>query len=148
MRSLGAKLVVQDGQALEAELREAAPAGVDAVLDLVGTSTVMQSLRVARRDGRACLAGFLGGGEALASLDPIRDLPSGRQLSFFGSAFVYGAAECPLTDIPFQQLMECAESGQLHANSLRVFAFEAIQQAHQLLDDGNVGEKIVMTLGC
>ena len=34
---------------------------IDAVLDLVGNSTTLESLGMLRRDGRACLSGFLGG---------------------------------------------------------------------------------------
>jgi NADPH:quinone reductase len=40
---------------------------IDAVLDLVGNSTFMDSLRMLRRAGRVCLAGWLGG------LDPVND---------------------------------------------------------------------------
>ncbi|MFD5385373.1 zinc-binding dehydrogenase [Streptomyces sp. NPDC127074] len=40
---------------------------LDAVLDLVGNTTILDSLAMLRRGGRACLAGRLGG------LDPIRD---------------------------------------------------------------------------
>jgi NADPH:quinone reductase-like Zn-dependent oxidoreductase len=55
--------------------------GLDAVLDLVGTTTLLDSLRRLGRGGRVCLGGFLGGGAALAQFDPMRDLPSGRQLA-------------------------------------------------------------------
>jgi NADPH:quinone reductase-like Zn-dependent oxidoreductase len=41
---------------------------IDAVLDLVGNSVVLDSLAMLRRGGRSCLAGWLGG------LDPIPDL--------------------------------------------------------------------------
>ena len=34
---------------------------IDAVLDLVGNSTILDSLDMLRRGGRACLAGWLGG---------------------------------------------------------------------------------------
>lgn len=51
---------------------------IDAVLDLVGNSVLLDSLAMLRRGGRSCLAGWLGG------LDP-----SGVYLTFFGS-FVFG----------------------------------------------------------
>ncbi|HEY9023588.1 MAG TPA: zinc-binding dehydrogenase, partial [Burkholderiaceae bacterium] len=89
-RALGAGEVLAEDGALAARLP-----GLDAVLDLVGTSTVLDSLRAARRGGRVCLAGFLGGGAPLERFDPIAHLPSGRALSFFGSAFVYGTPEYP-----------------------------------------------------
>jgi NADPH:quinone reductase-like Zn-dependent oxidoreductase len=146
VRALGAKWTLREGALLEAGLGEIAPKGVDAVLDLVGTTTVLQSLRLARRGARVCLAGFLGGAEPLASLDPLRDLPSGRHLSFFGSAFVYGTPDYPLTDIPFQRLVELAEDGQLQVRPARVYEFHRIQDAHRMLDAEGAGGKIVVTL--
>lgn len=118
--------------------------GLDAVLDLVGTATLLDSLRRLGRGGRVCVAGFLGGGAPLAEFDPLRDLPSGRQLSFFGSAFVYGTADYPLADLPFQALIDQAERGELRAQPAAVFRFDDIQAAHRLLDTEAAGGKIVV----
>ncbi|HEX7689571.1 MAG TPA: zinc-binding dehydrogenase, partial [Burkholderiaceae bacterium] len=119
-------------------------AGVDAVLDLVGTSTVVDSLHAVRRGGRVCLAGFLGGGAPIERFDPLLHLPSGRHLSFFGSAFVYGTPEYPLADIPFQRLLELAEEGTLDIAPGRVFRFEEIREAHRVLDAQAGGGKMVV----
>jgi NADPH:quinone reductase-like Zn-dependent oxidoreductase len=146
VRRLGARWTLQEGDALAPGLREIAPDGVDAVLDIIGTKTVLQSMRLSRRGARVCLAGFLGGGEPLASLDPLRDLPSGRHLSFFASAFAYGSAEYPLTDIPFQRLVDWAETGLLTLDPAQVYAFADIQAAHRALDQEAGGGKIVVTL--
>ncbi|HEY8877157.1 MAG TPA: zinc-binding dehydrogenase [Roseateles sp.] len=141
---LGAQGAAADVSALDACLARFAPQGLNAVLDLVGTTTILDSLRRLRRGGRACLAGFLGGAEPLSALDPLRDLPSGRHLSFFGSAFVYGTADYPLADIPFQSLIDQAERGELRAQPARVFGFDDIQAAHRLLDAEAAGGKIVV----
>ena len=146
VRRLGATQTVLEGPALEAAMREIAPAGVDAVLDIVGTTTVLQSLRLTRRGGRVCLAGFLGGAEPIAALDPLQHLPSGRHLSFFASAFVYGTPEYPLTDIPFQRLVDWAEAGRLQLAPARVFGFADIREAHRALDGEAGGGKMVVTL--
>jgi NADPH:quinone reductase-like Zn-dependent oxidoreductase len=144
--SLGADAAVVEGEAFEAQVRAHAPQGVDAVLDLVGTSTLLESLRLARRGGRVCVAGFLGGGEPVAAFDPMKHLPSGRHLSFFGSAFVYGTPDYPLGDVPFQRLVDLAEAGTLRAEPSRVFRFDEIQQAHRLLDDNATNGKMVVVL--
>ena len=144
--ALGAQEAVIEGPELEAQVRSVAAGGVDAVLDLVGTSTLLESLRLARRGGRVCIAGFLGGGDPIAAFEPMKHLPSGRQLSFFGSAFVYGTPEYPLSDVPFQRLVDLAEAGVLRAKPAQVFAFGEIQQAHRLLDADAAGGKIVVTV--
>ena len=62
---------------------------IDAVLDLVGNSTFMDSLRMLRRGGRMCLAGWLGGLDPVNNFNPLLQMPSGVYFTFFGS-FVFG----------------------------------------------------------
>jgi NADPH2:quinone reductase len=59
LEALGASRVEIEGP----DLSERIPEGkrIDAVLDLVGNSTILDSLAMLRRGGRACLAGFLAG---------------------------------------------------------------------------------------
>ncbi len=71
LRSLGAAHVVTTAEDLLAA--PGWPGGkADAVLDLIGNSTVLDSLRATRRGGHVCLAGFLGG------LAPPRRVQSAR----------------------------------------------------------------------
>jgi NADPH2:quinone reductase len=142
----GAEWALVESDDLSARVQDIAPSGVDAVLDLIGTSTVLQSLRLARRGGRVCLAGFLGGGAPLQELDPLVHLPSGRHLSFFGSAFVYGMPEYPLSELPFQKLVALAEDGVLQVQPSRAFGFGDIQEAHRVLDAQAAGGKLVVVL--
>lgn len=146
-RSNGAREVLVEGADLGDSLARLAPHGVDAVLDLIGTATLLESLRLVRRGGRVCMAGFLGGHEPIAAFDPLVHLPSGRHLSFFGSAFVYGTPEYPLTDIPFQQIVDRIEMGALRARPAHVFDFDDIQQTHRMLDEGTAGGKMVVRVG-
>jgi NADPH:quinone reductase-like Zn-dependent oxidoreductase len=44
---------------------------IDAVLDLVGNSTILDYLVMLRRGGRACLAGWLGGLAPIADFNPL-----------------------------------------------------------------------------
>ncbi len=140
----GADLVLVESDGVGDALRDLAPAGVDAVLDLIGTRTMLESLRLTRRGGRVCVAGFLGGHAPVEAFDPLQHLPSGRHLSFFGSAFVYGTAEYPLTDVPFQRIVDLVEAGMLRARPAQVFAFDDIQHAHRMLDAGTAGGKMVV----
>ncbi|RKP52246.1 zinc-binding dehydrogenase [Trinickia fusca] len=138
-----------DDVLLESELPDVWPriaaSGADCVLDLIGTATLLSSLRMTRRGGHVCMAGFLGGHEPLDTFDPLAHLPSGRHLSFFGSAFVYGTPDYPLAEIPFQQMIEWVEQGVLRAKPARVFAFDEIQTAHRMLDEGGGAGKMVVT---
>jgi len=57
LMALGADRVEPQGARLSARIAEAKR--LDVVLDLVGSSTILDSLAMLRRGGRACLAGWL-----------------------------------------------------------------------------------------
>jgi NADPH:quinone reductase len=144
LRALGAQTPMRDGASLSQDVRQHHPTGIDAVLDLVGTSTLLDSLAMVRPDGRVCMAGFLGGGEPLAGFDPLTQMPSGVQLSFFASAFTFGNADYPLSDIPLQQIIDRAADGTYKAGPARVFRLEEIQDAHRLMESNAANGKIVV----
>lgn len=141
LEALGAEPVL-DAPELAPALR-ARTGGADAVLDLIGVRTLLDSLRIARHGGRVALAGFLGGGGPLAAFDPLTQLPSGVQLSLFASAFAFGT-DVPLARIPFQQFADDAARGVLRARPAHVFEFADIVAAHQLIESGRARGKIVV----
>jgi NADPH:quinone reductase-like Zn-dependent oxidoreductase len=144
LRALGAHDAMRDGATLSHDVRQRHPKGIDAVLDLVGTSTLLDSLAMARPDGHVCMAGFLGGSEPLAGFDPLLHMPSGVHLSFFASAFTFGNADYPLTDVPLQQMIDRAADGIYQAKPARVFRLDQIQDAHRLMETNAANGKIVV----
>jgi NADPH:quinone reductase-like Zn-dependent oxidoreductase len=143
--AIGAEKALLEGTKLADHIREEFPRGIDAVLDLVGTRTLLDSLSAVRPDGRVCMAGFLGGGDSI-SFNPLLHMPSGVQLSFFASAFTYGNREYPLSDIPFQVLADRAAAGVYKAKPARVFRFTEIQEAHRLMESNQANGKLVVTV--
>jgi NADPH:quinone reductase-like Zn-dependent oxidoreductase len=118
---------------------------IDAVLDLVGNSVVLDSLAMLRRGGRSCLAGWLGGLDPIPDFNPLLQMASGVYLTFFGS-FVFGTPGFPLSDVPFQQIASDAANGRLDAKPIRVFAFDEIQEAHRVMESNRAGGKVVVVL--
>jgi NADPH:quinone reductase-like Zn-dependent oxidoreductase len=145
LQSLGAKEVLIEQAGLAPRLRERRPVGIDAVLDIVGNTTVLDSLAMLRRGGRACLVGFLGGGGPLA-LEPVFAMPSGVHLSVFASALVTGTQDFPLAEIPFQAIVDRVASGVYRAKPARVFGFDEIVAAHRLMESNAAGGKIVVRI--
>jgi NADPH:quinone reductase-like Zn-dependent oxidoreductase len=144
--SLGAAEVLIDDGALAERVRRSHPGGVDCFLDLVGNSVLRDSLQTVRAHGRLCQAGFLGGLAPVADFNPIVDLPSGVQLSFFASAFVLGNEDYPLSGVPLQDIVAKAASGVFDAKPKRVFGFEEIVEAHRLMDAAAAGGKLVVAI--
>jgi NADPH:quinone reductase-like Zn-dependent oxidoreductase len=145
LEAIGAKEILVEAPDLSMRVRERHPKGVDAVLDLVGNSTVLDSLRMVRRDGRLCEAGWLGGLAPIAEFNPIMHLPSGVHYSLFGS-FMFGTPEFPVSEVPMQRIVERVETGAYKAKPVRVFRFEEIGDAHRLMESGQANGKIVVKL--
>ncbi|KAL3479190.1 hypothetical protein BJX99DRAFT_255718 [Aspergillus californicus] len=119
----------------------------DAVLDLIGNSTILDSLNLVHRGGRVCLAGFLGGLDPVRDFNPLLQMASGVHFSFFGS-FVFGTEEFPLSDVPLQDIVAMVAEGKFEAEPSRVFKFgeEGIQEAHRLMEANEAGGKMVVVL--
>jgi NADPH:quinone reductase len=134
-----------EGSDLSRRVRESHPGGIDAVLELVGNSTLLDSLATLRRGGRLVLAGFLGGLAPIASFNPLLQVPSGIHFSFFGS-FVFGIPEFPLSEVPLQTIVDRVAAGAYKAKPASVFRFEQIQEAHRLMESNQANGKIVVAL--
>lgn len=145
LHSIGATQVLIDDGNLAAQLR-GHDGAADCVLDLIGNSVLRDSLRVVRARGRVCQLGFLGGLAPVSDFNPLTDLPSGVQLSFYGSAFVLGTESFPLADIPLQQMINLAENGRYKARPVRVFSFGQIAEGHRVMEEGLAGGKMVVTV--
>jgi NADPH:quinone reductase-like Zn-dependent oxidoreductase len=143
LRSIGADAVVIETGEIVGGVRELAPGGVDRVLDLVGNSVLRDSLKAVRVGGRVCQAGFLGGLGPVESFLPAFDMPSGVQLSFFGS-FELGTEAYPLSAIPFHEIVAKAQAGIYKAKPARVFAFDEIAEAQRVMETSQAAGKLVV----
>jgi NADPH:quinone reductase-like Zn-dependent oxidoreductase len=139
-----AEVLIDDGALTEQVSIGSGP--VQAVVDLVGNSTLRDSLRCVGRGGRVVQLGFLGGFDPLSQFNPIFDLPTGVHLSFYASAFVLGTESYPLVEIPLDDIFDEVASGKLRGQPARVFTFEQIVEAHRVLEQGTGGGKMVVRI--
>jgi NADPH:quinone reductase len=143
LESLGVARVELESPTLAAEIAEAKQ--INAVLDLVGNSTILDSLDMLRRDGTACLAGWLGGLDPIGEFNPLLRMASGVNWNFFGS-FVFGEPGFPLSDVPLQDIAAQVAQGRLEAAPSRVFSFDEIRDAHRIMEAGDAGGKMVVVV--
>jgi hypothetical protein len=103
----GATHVVVDNGFIGESIRSIYPEGIDRVLELVGTTTLLDSLQATSRGGIVCMTGILGGQWTLAEFHPMDDVPTGVKLtSYSGEA----------SDISVDQLqhyVSLVETGEL-----------------------------------
>ena len=143
LEQLGAARVELEVPDLASHIAEAKQ--IDAVLDLVGNSTILDSLDMLRRGGSACLAGWLGGLAPIPDFNPLLQMASGVNLTFFGS-FVFGSPGFPLSDVPLQDIARQVQEGRLNVEPSRVFSFDEIHEAHRVMEAGEAGGKMVVVL--
>ena len=141
LEDLGASRVLIDHGVLANEVH-----GIDGVLDIVGNRVLRDSLRMLKKNGTLCEVGFLGGMEPVEHFNPLLDMPSGVNLRFYGTGLVLGNPDFPLAAIPMQRIVEKVASGAYKTKPARVFPFEAIQDAHRLMESDEAWGKIVMTV--
>jgi NADPH:quinone reductase len=141
LKKLGAERCEIERRDLSKHIAEAKK--IDAVLDLVGNSVMLDSLAMLRRGGRSCLAGWLGGLDPIPDFNPLLQMASSVYLTFFGS-FVFGAPGFPLSDVPLQRIAADAAAGRLDVKPARIFRFKEIHEAHRIMEAHEALGKMVV----
>jgi NADPH:quinone reductase-like Zn-dependent oxidoreductase len=134
-----AHVFVDDGRPLDASVHAVWPDGPDKVLDLVGASTVVDSLHLVRRGGTVCMTGTLSGW-LIHDFEPVAMIPSGTKLTAFHSNDLRGSAGATV----LQQVVHEVEAGVYRPNVDRVFALEDIVAAHRYMERNEATGKVVV----
>jgi NADPH:quinone reductase-like Zn-dependent oxidoreductase len=132
-------VLVDDGGSLAANVHAIWPEGPDHVLDLVGASTAVDSLRLVRRGGTVCVAGSLSGW-LIPDFEPIAMIPSGTKLTAFHSDNLKGSAGAAA----LQRIVQEVEAGGYRLNVDRVFRLDDIVAAHRYMEDDRATGKVVV----
>jgi NADPH:quinone reductase-like Zn-dependent oxidoreductase len=131
--------LVDDGGPLAASVRAIWPEGPDYILDLVGASTLTDSLRLVRRGGTVCMAGSLSGW-LIPDFQPVAMIPSGTRLTAFHSDDIKGSAGAAV----LQRVIREVEAGAFLPNIDRVFDLADIAAAHQYMEGDQAAGKVVV----
>ncbi len=137
---------VLDADDLSNHIRQRHDGGIDAVLDIIGNRSIIDSLAMVRFGGRVCLAGFLGGSDPISAFNPLTQMPSAVQFSFFASAFTFGTKDFPLAKIPFQSIINQIANGKYPAKPARIFDFNQIVDAHRIMEANTANGKLVVKI--
>jgi NADPH:quinone reductase-like Zn-dependent oxidoreductase len=134
----GADHVVIDSGTIAAAI-EALPGGrADKVLELIGTTTLTDSLRCAREPGIVCMMGMVGDKWSFDNFSPMEVIPTGVCLT------TYDGGPMDFMRTPLQQLVEQVEAGSLRVHVGKVFRLDQIAEAHRLMEENKAGGKIVV----
>lgn len=140
LRAAGAAHVIVDKGSIAAQAHSIYTAGFDRVLELIGTTTLLDSLQSARPGGIVCMTGILGGEWVIPEFAPMDAIPTGVKLTSYSG----GASD--ITAAQLQHYVTLVEAGELKIRLGPRFVFTELQQAHALMDHNRANGKIVVTL--
>jgi len=138
LRLSGADEVFQDDGAIAEDVRRAYPKGVDKVLELIGTTTLEDSLHCAREGGVVCMTGIVGNKWAFENFAPMEKIPTAVCLTS------YAGESADFMSTPLEKLAQQIAAGTLRVQIGRVFQIDQIVEAHRLMEENKAGGKIVI----
>ena len=130
-------VVIDDGQ-IEGAVRDRFPDGVDRVLELVGTTTLLDSLLATARGGAVCMTGMVGDSWELQHFSPMGAIPTAVSLTTYAG----GAEDFMAT--PLQDFVDEVERGGAIVPIGKVFSIDEIVEAHRTMEENRAGGKIVV----
>jgi len=138
LRANGVDQVFIDSGSIAEQVREVSPGGVDKVLELVGTTTLRDSLRCAKQRGIVCMTGMVGNRWSLDNFSPMDAIPTAVNLT------TYQGGPEDFMRTPLYRLLEQIAAGQLHVQVGRTFQLDEIAEAHRCTEENKAGGKIVV----
>jgi len=132
-------VIIDDGD-VAGQVRELYPDGVDRVLELIGTKTLLNSLKSAKRGGIVCMTGILGGEWTLSNFTPMEDIPTGVRLTS------YAGEASDLTKESLQAFVDDVTSGRQTLNLDKIFKLEELSKAHRYMESNQASGKVVVVI--
>jgi len=138
LRASGVDQVFIDTGSIAEQVKEVCSGGVDKVLELVGTTTLQDSLRCAKQRGIVCMTGMVGNKWAIDNFSPMDVIPTAVSLT------TYDGGPEDFMRTPLEELIEQIAAGTLHVNVGKVFHLDEIAEAHRCMEENKAGGKIVV----
>ena len=138
LRSSGADDVIVDTGSIAGEVQRKYPGGVDKVLEMIGTTTLEDSLRCPKQGGIVCMTGIVGNKWSFDQFAPMDVIPTGVCLT------VYAGESEDFMRTPLNDLARQIEAGKLHIQVGKTFHLDEIVEAHRVMEENKAGGKIVV----
>ncbi|KAH7399813.1 zinc-binding oxidoreductase [Cadophora sp. MPI-SDFR-AT-0126] len=110
----------------------------DKVLELIGTTTLKDSLQCVNEGGSVCMAGIVGNKWTFENFSPMEAIPMAVNLTTYSG----GPEEFMTT--PLEELAGKVKEGRLKVQVGRVFRLDEIVEAHRVMEENSAGGKIVV----
>jgi NADPH:quinone reductase-like Zn-dependent oxidoreductase len=138
LRACGVDQVFIDTGSIAQQVKEVCTGGVDKVLELVGTTTLKDSLRCAKQRGIVCMTGIVGNKWSFENFAPMDTIPTAVSLT------TYAGESEDFMRTPLQELVDQISAGTLHVQTGKTFHLDQIVEAHRCMEENKAGGKIVV----
>jgi NADPH:quinone reductase-like Zn-dependent oxidoreductase len=134
----GVDKVIVDSGSIAGQIRELYPNGVDKVLELIGVTTLEDSMACVRRGGIACMTGIVGNKWSYENFNPMEMIPKAVGLTS------YGGDSKDFMDTPLEEMIQQISAGTLQIQIGKTFPLDEIVEAHRMMEANTAGGKIVI----
>jgi len=141
MKDNGVDRVLIDDGLLSSQVKAIYPEGVDKVLELIGATTLKDSLQCAKAGGIVCMTGILGNQWVLKDFEPMGDIPSTVRLTS------YMGESANLSAVLFREFIKQVEDGSIKIRIDTVFGMDDIVAAHGYMEANKAKGKLVVETG-
>ena len=138
LRASGGDEVFIDTGSIAERVKQKFSSGVDKVLELIGTTTLKDSLRCARQGGIVCMTGIVGNKWSFDDFAPMEAIPTAVSLT------TYAGGSEDFMRTPLADLAEQIAAGTLHVQIGKSFLLDQIVEAHRCMEENKAGGKIVV----
>jgi len=138
LRKAGADAVFIDTGSIAGDVKKLLPGGADNVLELIGTTTLKDSLHCAKQGGIVCMTGMVGNKWSIENFEPMEVIPVAVSLT------TYAGEADDFMNMPLEELVEQIAAGNLHVQVGKVFHLDEIVEAHRCMEENKAGGKIVV----
>ena len=138
LRASGVDQVFIDTGSIAEQVKEVCPGGVDKVLELVGATTLKNSLRCAKQRGIVYMTGIVGNQWSFKDFAPMEAIPTAVSLT------TYAGESEDFMRMPLEELVEQIAAGTLHVQVGKTFQLDQIVEAHRCMEENKAGGKIVV----
>ena len=140
MSSGCAHVVIDDGSVKEG-VYKIWPRGATKVLELVGTTSLIDSLSCCEEDGSiVCMTGIVGNSWKIPDFEVFGAISTAVQLT------TYQGNEEDFKRAPLEEMVGQIARGELKVQVGKVFKLEQIVEAHTTMEENKAGGKIVLVM--
>ena len=140
LKAAGTDHVLIDSGSVEEQIKAIIPQGVNGVVELVGLeNTIMDCLRSTAPKGTVGMVGFLGDSWDYRFFPW---MPSTVKLTIYSSETLHTETATPA----LQTIVDHVEAGNYQANIFKVFPFEELPQAQDMMEKNQAAGKLVVVV--